>query len=397
MAKRTHIASGAPELSLGNRIYLYDLLRKAIGAGRQTLLPRVEEALDGERLGARDLGFKDTRSLLEALDDFIDLTVFKGGRVYATLVAQPAWDETLAEPEKKQAGAKGWKRKRTDKSLKPVRPRRVKVEAPGEAPESEAVVDSPAAEAVVDAAAAETAGSAAGADAKPAPDAEAAMDDDAPQEAAPAEPSPETADAPAEEVDGAPAEEVDEAPVPSSEEADDPDTEAVEVVDSRTIALTVTYDPEGEQDGVTTLRADAPAPRPHAEEHVEAPQAEPERTCAPAGPLPAAAAQAAPEPPSPESLREQGLPGDLATEVFCPGEQLNALARLLPLYADALGIANEYYYIALERGDADLSRGRISFPLRYTRDDERLGAVVTLKKRPGHAGGMTWTVESVES
>lgn len=366
MAKRTHIASGAPELSLGNRIYLYDLLKKTIGAGRQTLLPRVEEVLDGERLGARDLGFEDTRSLLEALDDFIDLTVFKGGRVYATLVAQPAWDEALAEPEKKQAGAKGWKRKRTDRSLKPVRPRRVKVEAPEEAPEPEAVADAAAAEA---------------------------------PEAAPAEPSPEIADAPAEEVDGTPAEEADEAPAPSSEEADDPDTDAVEVVDSRTIALTVTYDPEGEQDGVTTLRADAPAPRQHAEEHTEAPHAEPERTPAPADPQPAAPAQAqaAPEPPSPESLRDQGLPGDLATEVFCPGEQLNALARLLPLYADALGIANEYYYIALERGDADLSRGRISFPLRYTRDGERLAAVVTLKKRPGHAGGMTWTVESVES
>lgn len=387
MAKRPHIASGAPELSLGNRIYLYDLLRKAIGTGRQTLLPRVEEVLDGERLGARDLGFEDTRSLLEALDDFIDLTVFKGGRVYATLVAQPAWDEALAEPEKKQAGAKGWKRKRTDRSLKPVRPRRVKVEAPEEAPEPEP-------EAVADAAAAEAAP---GADADAEPATEAAVDEGALHETAPAEPSPEIADAPAEEVDGAPAEDADEAPVPSSEEADDPDTEAVEVVDSRTIALTVTYDPEGEQDGVTTLRADAPAPRPQADEHVEAPQAEPERTCAPAGPLPAAAAQTAPEPPSPESLREQGLPGDLATEVFCPGDQLNALARLLPLYADALGIANEYYYIALERGDADLSRGRVSFPLRYTRDGERPGAVVTLKKRPGHAGGMTWTVESVES
>lgn len=396
MAKRTHIASGAPELSLGNRIYLYDLLKKTIGAGRQTLLPRVEEVLDGERLGARDLGFEDTRSLLEALDDFIDLTVFKGGRVYATLVAQPAWDEALAEPEKKQAGAKGWKRKRTDKALKPVRPRRVKVEAPEEAPEPEAVVDSPAAE---------TAGSAAGANTEPAPDAEAAVDDDALQEAAPTEPSPETADAPAKPADEAPTEPADTTPpessdavpVPSSEEADDPDTDAVEVVDSRTIALTVTYDPEGEQDGVTTLRADAPAPRPHADEHAEAPQAEPECTPAPADPQPAAPARAAMELPSPESLRDQGLPGDLATEVFCPGEQLNALARLLPLYADALGIANEYYYIALERGDADLSRGRISFPLRYTRDGERLAAVVTLKKRPGHAGGMTWTVESVES
>ena len=68
-----------PKLSPGNHIYLYRLLRDAIGAGKQTLMPNVEEALEAEQLGARDLGFESTRDLLEALDDFIKLTVFKGG------------------------------------------------------------------------------------------------------------------------------------------------------------------------------------------------------------------------------------------------------------------------------------------------------------------------------
>lgn len=127
-----------PTLSVGNQIYLYRLLSESIGCGRQTIMGKVEEALAADRMGAEDLGFESTRALLEALDAFVALTVFKGGRIYATVTAQPAWDEALAAPEKQAAPAgKSWKRKKADKSLKPVRPRRVKraVEA---APEAEA-------------------------------------------------------------------------------------------------------------------------------------------------------------------------------------------------------------------------------------------------------------------
>lgn len=129
-----------PTLSVGNQIYLYRLLSESIGCGRQTIMGKVEEALAADRMGAEDLGFESTRALLEALDAFVALTVFKGGRIYATVTAQPAWDEALAAPEKQAAPAgKSWKRKKADKSLKPVRPRRVKraVEA---APEAEAPV-----------------------------------------------------------------------------------------------------------------------------------------------------------------------------------------------------------------------------------------------------------------
>lgn len=127
-----------PTLSVGNQIYLYRLLSESIGCGRQTIMGKVEEALAADRMGAEDLGFESTRALLEALDAFVALTVFKGGRIYATVTAQPAWDEALAAPEKQATPAgKSWKRKKADKSLKPVRPRRVKraVEA---APEAEA-------------------------------------------------------------------------------------------------------------------------------------------------------------------------------------------------------------------------------------------------------------------
>lgn len=131
MASIAH-ESQQPTLSLGNRIYLYGVLSRHLGVGKQTFMPQVEEALAAERMGADDLGFSDTRTLLEAMGDCVQLTIFKGGRVYATLVAQPAWDEALAAAHAKQAsdnakaGGKSWKRKKTNRELKPVRPRRVK-------------------------------------------------------------------------------------------------------------------------------------------------------------------------------------------------------------------------------------------------------------------------------
>lgn len=74
-----------PTLSLGNHIYLYRLLRDAIGCGKQTFMTQVEEALAAGDMAAYDLGFESTRELLEELDDCIKLTVFKGGRLYATV------------------------------------------------------------------------------------------------------------------------------------------------------------------------------------------------------------------------------------------------------------------------------------------------------------------------
>lgn len=139
-----------PTLTQNNRIYLYRLLSHELGCGKQVFLPTVEGALAGDRMGAEDLGYESTRALLEALDEFVKLTIFKGGRIYATVIAQPVWDEALAALEsgssaKSDGGSKSgkpWKRKKADKALKPVRPKRVKRPEPAcdaaipEAPES---------------------------------------------------------------------------------------------------------------------------------------------------------------------------------------------------------------------------------------------------------------------
>lgn len=123
-----------PTLTQNNRIYLYRLLSHELGCGKQVFLPTVESALAGDRMTAEDLGYESTRALLEALDEFVKLTIFKGGRIYATVIAQPVWDEALAALEsgssaKSDGGSKSgkpWKRKKADKALKPVRPKRVK-------------------------------------------------------------------------------------------------------------------------------------------------------------------------------------------------------------------------------------------------------------------------------
>ncbi len=138
--------TSAPALTPGNVIYLYGVLRDAIGVGKQTFITHVEAALADKRLTADDLGFDSTQALLEALGDGVKLTIFKGGRLYATLVAQPDWDAALEAASKKPdqkstaKGNKPWKRKKGNKAIKPCRPKRVKREKQPdpqlEAPES---------------------------------------------------------------------------------------------------------------------------------------------------------------------------------------------------------------------------------------------------------------------
>lgn len=250
-----------PKLSPGNHIYLYRLLRDAIGAGKQTLMPNVEDALEAEQLGARDLGFESTRDLLEALDDFIKLTVFKGGRIYATVIAQPAWDEALAAPAKQPTGgsAKSWKRKKADKSLKPVKPKRVKREQPTAKPAT--VDEAPAAPVEPDAAEAPDAASVPeGADPSLSTPAEHA---DGAEPAGSAEATEEPADAKAAGgEDGSEA-----AGQMTAETADRPEEATSQAADHEpeppqpSISLTVIYDPENANGGVTTLESTPGASR----------------------------------------------------------------------------------------------------------------------------------------
>ena len=142
-----------PKITPGNRLYLYQLLSREVGVGRQTLLPRVEEALEADGLCVGDLGCTDMRELCEQLGEFVKLTVFKKGYVYATVLANEEYARALeqqARGEEKASGNKPWKRRRGAKALKPVKPKHVeRAVEPEAAPEPEPeVVPEPEPEAV---------------------------------------------------------------------------------------------------------------------------------------------------------------------------------------------------------------------------------------------------------
>ena len=77
-----------PKINPGNRLYLYQLLSRELGVGKQTLLPRAEEVLMADGLCVEDLGCESMRELCEQLGEFVKLTVFKKGYVYATVLSR---------------------------------------------------------------------------------------------------------------------------------------------------------------------------------------------------------------------------------------------------------------------------------------------------------------------
>lgn len=414
------------QLNQNNRIYLYDLFRTKLGCGRQTFVTQVKEALASDGLDACSLGYEDTRALLEDLDAFVTLTVFKGRRLYATIEAQPEWDEALdAANNGTGAGtgsAKPWKRKRGQRPLKPVRPQVVVVEEPvdAEAPADEdAAAEEPSAEQL-----AEDAGDGA----SPAEHEGAAVEDannaakSPERDAVDVVADGETNTAPADEtspcepsgaVDGKDASPDAAADEPSDEPAATPAAEAPEPA----ISLTVIYDPEHANAGIQTLASTpvSTAPAKQIDEALAAanPAAQTENAGEATAPLtarpsatptaapqqPSATPTAAPQPqPAPTApLDLDAYPKDFATDVWCPANLLSELTALLPYGADVLGIASEWFLIACERGTAELSRNRAAFPLRYLCDGERCSATIRLKRRPASDTGAPWALEAVET
>lgn len=203
-----------PKITPGNRLYLYQLLSRELGVGRQTLLPRAEEVLVADGLCVEDLGCSSMRELCEELGEFVKLTVFKKGYVYATVLANEEYDralEQLGRGMEKKPGNKPWKR-RGAKALRPVRPRHVE----------KAVAPEPAAE--------------------PAPE---------PEPEPPAEPEPE----PKPEPEPRSAAEDEPEPEPAAEPEPEPKPEP-----RPSISLTITYVPEqaSEQPRESKVKSDLP-------------------------------------------------------------------------------------------------------------------------------------------
>ncbi len=420
-----------PTLSLGNHIYLYRLLRDAIGCGKQTFMTQVEEALAAGDMTAYDLGFESTRELLEELNDCIKLTVFKGGRLYATVIANDAWDAALAKGEDKPKAAKGAKqsykkKKRGEKDLKAVRPKHVK------RPKPETMVEAapePEPEAEIEVAIEVTAETeiAATADSEVISEQEATVElNEAPKSTTEeAADQPETSAFQNSDVFGDKAED-DQSDEPAdqgvTESAPEPETP------QPAISLTVVYDPENANAGITTM-ASTPIEVKSSLENQSAPQVELDTATADAPaivepadsaampkadtesvlgtePAPvievtpvneqASAPAMAPAPAPAAPTIPEDFPIDFATEVFCPGPLLHQLSTYLPYGADTLGIIGEYYWIARERGTIEAARNRASFPLHYTQAGERHEVTVRIRRNTTGGLGSTWAIDKVE-
>lgn len=418
-----------PTLSLGNHIYLYRLLRDAIGCGKQTFMTQVEEALAAGDMAAYDLGFESTRELLEELDDCIKLTVFKGGRLYATVIANEAWDAALAKGEDKPKTAKGAKqsykkKKRGEKDLKAVRPKHVKRPEPV----VEAVPE-PEIEVAIEVTAEAETEIAATTDHEVISEQEATAElNEVPksttEEAAnqPETPAFQNSDVFGDEAEDDQPEEP--AEQDATEAASEPETP------QPAISLTVVYDPENANAGITTM-ASTPIEAKSSVENENATQVEvetavadapvtvkpadseikPEVTPEPApviesvpvsacdqipAPAPASVPAAVPAPAPAASAITEDFPVDFATEVFCPGPLLHQLSTYLPYGADTLGIVGEYYWIARERGTIEAARNRASFPLRYTQAGERREVTVRIRRNTTGGLGAAWAIDKVE-
>lgn len=412
-----------PTLSLGNHIYLYRLLRDAIGCGKQTFMTQVEETLAAGDMAAYDLGFESTRELLEELNDCVKLTVFKGGRLYATVIANEAWDAALAKGEDKPKAAKGAKqsykkKKRGEKDLKAVRPKHVKC------PEPE-----PVTEVAIEVTAEAETEIAATTNPKVISEQEATVElNEAPKSTTEeAAGQPETSAFQNSDVFGDEAEDDQ-----SDEPADQGAAESVPEPETPqpAISLTVVYDPENANAGITTM-ASTPVEAKSSVENENATQVEVETAAADApvtvkpadstikpkttpepapviesvptsacdqipAPAPASAPAAAPTPAPAAPAIPEDFPVDFATEVFCPGPLLHQLSTYLPYGADTLGIVGEYYWIARERGTIEAARNRASFPLRYTQAGERHEVTVRIRRNTTGGLGAAWTIDKVE-
>ena len=231
-------------------LYLYKLLKATIGVSKQTPLSTVEGVLIEDDLAPQDFGFDDIRALMEACPDFIKITAFKKGYVYATLLTFDTFEAALVAGEKNvesQNNGKPWKRRRGAKSIRALKPKHLVVEAepevevlpaqeepiePEELPVAESSEELPVAETalVAEESAAEV----------PEEDLEQESADDA-------TPEPTGTD--------------DAAPEPVETETPAPEPKAAEptvpepVVPEPTISLTVTYNPYDGSDEEKTLEA----------------------------------------------------------------------------------------------------------------------------------------------
>ncbi len=336
-----------PRITPGNRLYLYRLLSSTLGTNRQALLSRVEEVLQEDGIAPQDVGQNDIQSLMEALPEFVRLTVFKKGRVYATIVPNEEYDGYLDRSGQAGSGSgtekggkgKPWKRRKGSHDPKPTKPRHV--EQPAAVPES---AQEP----------------------EPVPE---------------PEPEPEATPEPAPEAQTTPATETPEETNKPQVEPETPGDTAPETPAGPGISLTITYDPY--EDMEADLAA-ATQPQPEAPAPVAAPMHAP-------APVPVSAPA-----PSAQPLPHQNLPERFSAEVHCKDELLRVLYQKLPIDADVTRTLDEDWRVARSTGTLSGTRSRITFPLRYLHEDGSGPVEVTIRRTSRPSSGKQWSLSLVD-
>ena len=231
-------------------LYLYKLLKATIGVSKQTPLSTVESVLIEDDLAPQDFGFDDIRALMEACPDFIKITAFKKGYVYATLLTFDTFEAALVAGEKNvetQNNGKPWKRRRGAKSIRALKPKHLVVEAEPEVEELPAQEESTESEELTVTESSEELSVAETALVAEESAAEAPEEDLRQESADNAAPEPAGTDDAALE----PVETETPAPEPKAAEPTVPEP----VVPEPTISLTVTYNPYDGSDEEKTLEA----------------------------------------------------------------------------------------------------------------------------------------------
>ena len=232
-------------------LYLYKLLKTTIGVSKQTPLSTVEGVLIEDDLAPQDFGFDDIRALMEACPDFIKITAFKKGYVYATLLTFDTFEAALAAGEKNveaQNNGKPWKRRRGAKSIRALKPKHLVAETEPEAEELPTQEEPTKPEEL---SVAESSEELPAAETAPIAEESAA---EAPEEDFQQESADDVTPEPAGTADDAsPEPDETETPAPESKTAEP--TVPEPVVPEPTISLTVTYNPYDGSDEEKTLEA----------------------------------------------------------------------------------------------------------------------------------------------
>ncbi len=350
-------------------LYLYKLLKATIGVSKQTPLSTVEGVLIEDDLAPQDFGFDDIRALMEACPNFIKITAFKKGYVYATLLTFDTFEAALVAGEKNvesQNNGKPWKRRRGAKSIRALKPKHLVVEAEPdveELPAQEELTEPeelPVTESSEELSVAETA-----------PIAEESADK-APEEDFQQESADDVTPEPAGTADDAsPEPDETETPAPESKTAEP--TVPEPVVPEPTISLTVTYNPYDGSDEEKTLEA-APSVLQQA---LNATSSAPSITAS----EPQASTQAINQDETPAPTPT--YPANFEEDVHVNNELLGILYQMAPVDANVLKQLEEDFKLA-ESSRAVISKGgTFTFNTRYKKPqtDEVITATIRKSKR----------------